>query len=94
MKVSVLAVVGAFRTGKSFVLDIFLRYLQYCEDHPEYDFGASPHTSSCSCAWTKPSSTQGVTNPKPATLRGSSPITQLADRYVWCAYAVSSRAYL
>lgn len=40
MKVSVLAVVGAFRTGKSFVLDIFLRYLQYCEDHPEYDFGS------------------------------------------------------
>lgn len=48
MKVSVLAVVGAFRTGKSFVLDIFLQYLQYCEDHPDYDFGthhsvAPPH---------------------------------------------------
>ncbi|OQS00640.1 atlastin [Thraustotheca clavata] len=29
MKVSIISVVGAFRTGKSFVLDLFLRYLKY-----------------------------------------------------------------
>ena len=29
MKVSIVSVVGAFRTGKSFVLDLFLRYLRY-----------------------------------------------------------------
>jgi len=31
MKVSIISVVGAFRTGKSFVLDLFLRYLRYTE---------------------------------------------------------------
>ncbi|GLD92109.1 hypothetical protein PINS_up000642 [Pythium insidiosum] len=29
MKVAIVSVVGAFRTGKSFVLDLFLRYLRY-----------------------------------------------------------------
>ncbi|KAF1332694.1 Atlastin-like protein, partial [Globisporangium splendens] len=29
MKVSIISVVGAFRTGKSFVLDLFLRYLRH-----------------------------------------------------------------
>ncbi|RLN98769.1 hypothetical protein BBJ28_00016246, partial [Nothophytophthora sp. Chile5] len=29
MKVAIFSVVGAFRTGKSFVLDLFLRYLRH-----------------------------------------------------------------
>jgi atlastin len=40
-------VVGAFRTGKSFLLDLFLHYLRWCEEHPEDDNGdASWLTSS------------------------------------------------
>lgn len=33
MKLMVLSVVGDFRTGKSFILSAFLRYLRYCESH-------------------------------------------------------------
>lgn len=33
MKLMVLSVVGDFRTGKSFILSSFLRYLRYCEAH-------------------------------------------------------------
>ena len=33
MKVAIVSVVGAFRTGKSFLLDIFLRYLLWRESH-------------------------------------------------------------
>lgn len=32
MKVAVVAVVGAFRTGKSFLLNLFLRYLRSSQD--------------------------------------------------------------
>lgn len=34
-KVSVLSVVGAFRTGKSFLLSLFLRYLRHTAGHKD-----------------------------------------------------------
>ncbi|CCI48783.1 unnamed protein product [Albugo candida] len=34
MKVAIYSVVGAFRTGKSFLLDLFLRYLRFGSDGP------------------------------------------------------------
>ncbi|KAH9126995.1 hypothetical protein AeMF1_002644 [Aphanomyces euteiches] len=37
MKVAIISVVGAFRTGKSFVLDLFLRYLKYTSTNPVPD---------------------------------------------------------
>jgi atlastin len=40
--VSILSVVGAFRTGKSFLLDLFLRYLRYYDENP--DAIASPES--------------------------------------------------
>jgi hypothetical protein len=36
-KVVIVSVVGAFRTGKSFLLDLFLRYLRYTEEHGDVD---------------------------------------------------------
>lgn len=59
MKVSVLAVVGAYRTGKSFLLDIILRYLQYCEDHPDYDYAAEPEDAHGNSAWFQAHKTVG-----------------------------------
>lgn len=38
MKICVVSVVGAFRTGKSFILDFFLRYLQQEEGAADEDF--------------------------------------------------------
>ncbi|RHY26857.1 hypothetical protein DYB32_007280 [Aphanomyces invadans] len=50
MKVAIISVVGAFRTGKSFVLDLFLRYLKYTSSHPapevtsrEWALACGPH---------------------------------------------------
>jgi hypothetical protein len=40
MPVATISVVGAFRTGKSFLLDLFLRYLRYAEAHPDGEGGA------------------------------------------------------
>lgn len=37
MRVAVVSVVGAFRTGKSFLLDVLLRYLRWSEAHPGAD---------------------------------------------------------
>jgi atlastin len=44
MKVAIISVVGAFRTGKSFVLDLFLRYLKFTSTHE------APDPSSCEWA--------------------------------------------
>ncbi|CAE8636465.1 unnamed protein product, partial [Polarella glacialis] len=34
-RVAIVSVMGAFRTGKSFILDLMLRFLRYEADHPE-----------------------------------------------------------
>jgi hypothetical protein len=35
LHIAVLSVVGAFRTGKSFLLDLFLRYLRFYDERPD-----------------------------------------------------------
>ena len=38
MKVAILSVVGGFRSGKSFLLNFFLRYLRYSSNDPSLDW--------------------------------------------------------
>ncbi|RHY68150.1 hypothetical protein DYB30_001634 [Aphanomyces astaci] len=47
MKVAIISVVGAFRTGKSFVLDLFLRYLKYTSSHPAPDVTSREWALAC-----------------------------------------------
>lgn len=42
-KVAIISIAGKFRTGKSFLLDLFLRYLRYYSDHPEVAWEESDH---------------------------------------------------
>lgn len=49
-KVCVISVVGAFRVGKSFLLDMFLRYLTYYEENPTGAFFLSCCTAHRSLA--------------------------------------------
>jgi atlastin len=54
-KIAVVAVVGAYRTGKSFILDLLLRYLRYHDDvasgrRPAFDPASSPTATAAAAA--------------------------------------------
>lgn len=75
MKVAIFSVVGAFRTGKSFVLDLFLRYLRHASAHRmlrEDGAGAEPESADAWKEWIL----AGVETGKHATLEGNSNLEQ------------------
>ncbi|RLN66797.1 hypothetical protein BBJ29_000039 [Phytophthora kernoviae] len=73
MKVAIFSVVGAFRTGKSFVLDLFLRYLRHASHgrmlKPD---GANDETAEVWKAWVM----EGVTGAGEGKLEGNSNVEQ------------------
>ncbi|KAL4102614.1 hypothetical protein PRIC1_006358 [Phytophthora ramorum] len=73
MKVAIFSVVGAFRTGKSFVLDLFLRYLRHASHgrmlKPD---GANDEASEVWKAWVM----EGVTGSGEGKLEGNSNVEQ------------------
>ncbi|KAI9908452.1 hypothetical protein PsorP6_003123 [Peronosclerospora sorghi] len=68
MKVAIVSVVGAFRTGKSFVLDLFLRYLRHASPGPL--LGDDEHADSWQ-AWVR----EGVTGSGDDKLEGNANVT-------------------
>lgn len=73
MKVAIFSVVGAFRTGKSFVLDLFLRYLRHASHgrmlKPD---GANDENAEVWKAWVM----EGVTGAGEGKLEGNSNVEQ------------------
>lgn len=51
VKVSIISIVGAFRTGKSFLLDLFLRYLRYHEKYADDAEHDKPEDADGKAAW-------------------------------------------
>ncbi|KAG7398503.1 Alkyltransferase-like protein 1 [Phytophthora boehmeriae] len=73
MKVAIFSVVGAFRTGKSFVLDLFLRYLRHASHGPMLKpDGANDETAEVWKAWVM----EGVTGAGEGKLEGNSNVEQ------------------
>ena len=73
MKVAIFSVVGAFRTGKSFILDLFLRYLRHASCGPMLKpDGAQDESTEVWKAWVM----EGVTGSGDVKLEGNSNVEQ------------------
>ncbi|CAI5735837.1 unnamed protein product [Peronospora destructor] len=73
MKVAIFSVVGAFRTGKSFILDLFLRYLRHASCGPMLKSdGAQDENTKVWKAWVM----EGVTGSGEVKLEGNSNVEQ------------------
>ncbi|CAH0482455.1 unnamed protein product [Peronospora belbahrii] len=73
MKVAIFSVVGAFRTGKSFILDLFLRYLRHASHGPMLKRdGAQDESTEVWKAWVM----EGVTGSGEEKLEGNSNVKQ------------------
>ncbi|CAH0488223.1 unnamed protein product [Peronospora farinosa] len=73
MKVAIFSVVGAFRTGKSFILDLFLRYLRHASCGPMLKpDGAQDESTEVWKAWVM----EGVTGSGEVKLEGNSNVEQ------------------